>query len=117
MSAPTIASRNPSKAGLVTAGLSVSTGSDLDTYLDIERDLEVRTGEPACAHIVKTDPGEDAQAKVLQARIYGTPLEALCGHVWIPSRDPKSLPLCDECKSIYEMYRMMNDGLAERPSD
>ncbi|TSA52089.1 MAG: DUF3039 domain-containing protein, partial [Actinobacteria bacterium] len=48
------------------------------------------------AHIVKTDPGEDAASKVLEARIYGTPLEALCGHVWIPSRDPKQLPLCDK---------------------
>ena len=50
------------------------------------------------AHIVKTEPGEDAAGKVLEARIYGTPLEALCGHVWIPSRDPKQLPLCDKCK-------------------
>jgi len=23
--------------------------------------------------------------------------------------------LCEECKSIYEMYRMMNDGLNEKP--
>ena len=69
------------------------------------------------AHIVKTEPGEDAASKVLEARIYGTPLEALCGHVWIPSRDPKQLPLCDKCKEIYETYRMFNDGLNERPSE
>lgn len=74
-------------------------------------------GEPAMAHIVKTEPGESAAAKVLEARIYGTPLEALCGHVWVPSRDPKQLPLCKECKSIYEVYRAFNDGLHERPSD
>ncbi|MFM7870377.1 MAG: DUF3039 domain-containing protein, partial [Actinomycetota bacterium] len=67
--------------------------------------------------IVKTDGRESAAAKVLQARIEGTPLEALCGHRWIPSRDPKQLPLCEECKAIYEMYRMMNDGLHERPSE
>ena len=40
------------------------------------------TGEPTAAHIVKTEPGEDAAAKVLEARIHGTPIEALCGHVW-----------------------------------
>ncbi len=74
-------------------------------------------GEPAMAHIVKTEPGESAAAKVLEARIYGTPLEALCGHVWVPSRDPKQLPLCEACKSIYEMYRAFNDGLHERPDD
>ena len=76
-----------------------------------------QTGEPVSAHIVKTEPGENAAAKVLEARIYGTPLEALCGHVWVPSRDPKQLPLCEECKSIYEMYRAFNDGLGERPSE
>jgi hypothetical protein len=82
-------------------------------------DTEVvpETGEPAMAHIVKTEPGEDAAAKVLEARIMGTPLEALCGHVWVPSRDPKQLPLCDACKDIYETYRMFNDGLNERPAE
>lgn len=87
------------------------------THVDTERDLDVQSGEPIAAHIVKVEPGESAQAKVLEARIYGTPVEALCGHVWVPSRDPKSLPLCEECKAIYEMYRMMNDGLHERPSE
>ena len=77
----------------------------------------LETGEQAMAHIVKTEPGEDAASKVLEARIYGTPLEALCGHVWIPSRDPKQLPLCDKCKDIYETYRMFNDGLNERPAE
>jgi hypothetical protein len=33
----------------------------------------------------------------------------------VPSRDPKQLPLCEDCKSIYEMYRMMNDGLNDKP--
>ncbi|MFM2182631.1 MAG: hypothetical protein RJB61_925 [Actinomycetota bacterium] len=76
-----------------------------------------QTGEPIAAHIVKTEPGENAAAKVLEARINGTPIEALCGHVWVPSRDPKQLPLCQECKAIYEMYRAFNDGLGEQPSE
>ena len=75
------------------------------------------TGEPAVAHIVKTDPGESAAAKVLEARIYGTPIEALCGHVWVPSRDPKQLPMCQACKEIYDMYRGFNDGLRDSPND
>ena len=80
-----------------------------------DTDLDLQPGEPAAAHIVKTEPGESAAAKVLEARIYGTPLEALCGHVWVPSRDPKQLPLCETCKSVYEMYRMFNEGLNESP--
>jgi hypothetical protein len=77
----------------------------------------LETGEPAVAHIVKTDPGENAAAKVLEARIYGTPIEALCGHVWVPSRDPKQLPMCQACKEIYDMYRGFNDGLSDSPND
>ena len=82
-----------------------------------ERDERLEPGEPAQAHIVKVAPGESAAAKVLEARIYGTPLEALCGHVWIPSRDPKQLPMCQACKEVYEMYRAFNDGLNDSPTD
>ena len=76
-----------------------------------------QTGDPECSHIVKTDGEESAAAKVLEARINGTPLEALCGYRWIPSRDPKQLPLCTKCKNIYDTYRMFNDGLNETPND
>ena len=75
------------------------------------------TGEPIVAHIVKTEPGESAAAKVLEARIYGTPLEALCGHVWVPSRDPKQLPMCQACKEVYDMFKIFNDGLHDAPAD
>jgi Protein of unknown function (DUF3039) len=84
---------------------------------DLDTEHVPQTGEPTAAHIVKTKPGESAAAKVLEARIYGTPLEALCGHVWVPSRDPKQLPLCEKCKSIYEMYRAFNDGLNDKPDE
>jgi hypothetical protein len=80
-------------------------------------DEELQTAEPKSAHIVKVEPGESAAAKVLEARIYGTPIEALCGHVWVPSRDPKQLPLCEECKSIYELYKAFNDGLNDQPAE
>jgi hypothetical protein len=82
-----------------------------------ETEQIAETAEPVAAHIVKTLPGENAAAKVLEARINGTPLEALCGHVWVPSRDPKQLPLCEKCKDIYETYRMFNDGLGETPNE
>jgi len=73
------------------------------------------TEDGPVAHIVKAGRKEDAAAKVLGARVEGTPLEALCGHVWVPSRDPKQLPVCQKCKDIYEMYRGFNDGLDETP--
>jgi len=82
-----------------------------------ETEMVPETGEPIVAHIVKTEPGENAAAKVLEARINGTPIEALCGHVWVPSRDPKQVPMCQKCKDIYETYRMFNDGLNETPNE
>ena len=86
---------------------------------EVRPDLEEvpETDEPLVAHIVKVANGESATAKVLEARIYGTPLEALCGHVWVPSRDPKQLPLCEACKEIYEVYKLFNDGLSGTPDD
>jgi hypothetical protein len=80
-------------------------------------DQELETAEPIVAHIVKTEPGESAAAKVMEARIFGTPLEALCGHVWVPSRDPKQVPMCQNCKEIYDTYRAFNDGLNESPNE
>ncbi|HEX2048339.1 MAG TPA: DUF3039 domain-containing protein [Acidimicrobiales bacterium] len=77
-------------------------------------DDEPTTGEPQVAHIVKTSEG-DAAAKVMEARIYGTPLEALCGTVFVPQRDPTRLPMCQACKDIYETYRVFNDGLPDTP--
>jgi hypothetical protein len=82
-----------------------------------EMEDELEHGEPVFAHIVRPTPGQDddATAKVLEARIYGTPLEALCGHRWIPSRDPSRHPLCSRCKEIYELYRAMGPDLPETP--
>jgi len=82
---------------------------------DVEVDVE--TEEPDVAHIVKVGPGESAAAKVLEARINGTPIEALCGHVWVPARDPKQLPVCQACKETYDMYKIFNDGLRNTPGD
>jgi len=93
--------------------MSTQTADAVET----RREHVPQTGEPECAHIVKTGGDESAAAKVLQARIEGTPLEALCGHRWVPSRDPKQLPLCAKCKDIYDTYRAFNDGLNESPSE
>lgn len=80
-------------------------------------DPELEDDEPDVAHIVKVARGEDAKAKVLEARINGTPIEALCGHVWVPSKDPRNKPLCQACKEVYDLYREFNDGLSETPGD
>jgi hypothetical protein len=40
--------------------------------------------------------------KILESAVTGTAVIALCGKVWVPSRDPQRFPVCPECKEIYE---------------
>ncbi len=88
----------------------------LEPDLDERTDERTGTAPPKAAHIVKTDPGESALAKVTEARIDGDPVEALCGERFVPQQDPKKLPLCGICKEIYDLYRQMGDGnLNETP--
>lgn len=77
--------------------------------LEPDVDETPETGSPQVAHIVKHSGG-NAAAKVLEARIFGTPLEALCGEVFVPQRDPTKLPVCAACKEIYDLYRTANGG-------
>jgi hypothetical protein len=86
-----------------------------ETIPDVEEVTE--PAEPVVAHIVKVGPGESAAAKVLEARITGIPLEALCGFVWVPSRDPRQLPMCQACKEVYDMFKIFNDGLRDTPGE
>ncbi len=39
--------------------------------------------------------------KLTAAMVEGTPVVALCGKVWVPSRDPQRFPVCPECKEIW----------------
>lgn len=49
------------------------------------------------AHIIWRRAG-GAAASVTEAQVLGTPVEALCGKRWVPSRDPKRFPMCPTCK-------------------
>lgn len=48
------------------------------------------------------------KAKLTEAMVMGTPVIALCGKVWVPSRNPDRYPVCPECKEIWESMR--NEG-------
>jgi hypothetical protein len=39
--------------------------------------------------------------KLTEAMVMGTPVVALCGKVWVPSRAPEKFPVCPECKEIW----------------
>lgn len=48
--------------------------------------------------------------KLTAAMVEGTPVVALCGKVWVPSRDPQRFPVCPECKEIWESLKPGGDG-------
>jgi hypothetical protein len=50
------------------------------------------------------------KSKIVDSMVTGTPVTALCGKVWVPSRDPKRYPVCPTCKEIYGMLPPGGDG-------
>ena len=48
--------------------------------------------------------------KIVEAMVTGTPIRALCGKVWVPSRDPQRYPVCPTCKEIYDTLPPGDDG-------
>jgi Protein of unknown function (DUF3039) len=43
--------------------------------------------------------------KLTAAMVEGTPVVALCGKVWVPSRDPQRFPVCPECQELWSGLR------------
>ncbi|MCB0996791.1 MAG: DUF3039 domain-containing protein [Acidimicrobiales bacterium] len=37
---------------------------------------------------------------LMRSAVTGEPVTALCGKVWVPSRDPKKYPVCPMCEEI-----------------
>ena len=48
--------------------------------------------------------------ELTEAMVMGNPVVALCGKVWVPSRDPQRFPVCPECKDIWESLESGDDG-------
>ncbi|WP_300345427.1 DUF3039 domain-containing protein [Nesterenkonia sp.] len=73
----------------------------------IEREHQEQLAEPGdherFSHYVKKD-------KIMESALEGGAVVALCGKVWVPSRDPKKFPVCPECKEIYESLSEGGDG-------
>lgn len=40
------------------------------------------------------------KVSITEGYVLGTPVVALCGKIFVPSRDPKKFPLCPICKEI-----------------
>lgn len=65
-------------------------------------DLRPTLDPGSVAHIVAPRDGKTGHALTMEARIYGSPVTALCGHVFVPHRDATKLPVCQACIDIFE---------------
>jgi hypothetical protein len=82
-------------------------GRGTQTVVDERTDMRTEEGDhEKFSHYVPKD-------ELTEAMIMGHPVIALCGKVWVPSRDPERFPVCPECKDIWES---LNDGDEGDPS-
>lgn len=83
---------------------SGDSGTSTSVLERVESHEQVEPGDhERFAHYVRKD-------KQMESALSGTPVVALCGKVWVPSRDPKKFPVCPACKEIYEGLREPQDG-------
>ncbi|HTW20555.1 MAG TPA: DUF3039 domain-containing protein [Mycobacteriales bacterium] len=76
------------------------TSTDTETGTTVEERVDPRLSDEGdhdrFAHYADRD-------KITEAMVTGTPIVALCGKVWVPTRDPSRYPVCPECKRLYEL--------------
>lgn len=75
------------------------------TTIGFSTDTDVREDQ----RTVPTDDGDHERFshyvekdKLTEAMVMGTPVRALCGKMWVPSRAPEKFPVCPMCKEIWE---------------
>jgi hypothetical protein len=69
----------------------------MSTIIELSRelDLNIKSDEPKHSHYAEA-------TSVTEGYVLGTPVMAVCGKLFIPSRDPKKFPICPICKEIAE---------------
>jgi hypothetical protein len=67
------------------------------------------TTEQVKPDVSTTEPGDHERFshyapkdQITKAMVEGTPIVALCGKTWVPSRDASKFPVCPDCRYIYE---------------
>jgi len=78
---------------MVVMSTTLAPGSQ--TVLDRDTRLEDDQDHERLSHYVARD-------KLTEAMVMGTPVVALCGKIWVPSRNPEKYPVCPECKEIWD---------------
>lgn len=84
----------PTRPGAPTspAGPSTHSSTGLLERTEVEKEKAPGDGD-RFAHFVRRD-------KANSSMVTGQPVVALCGKVWIPSRDASKYPVCPTCKEL-----------------
>jgi hypothetical protein len=84
-------------------GFSTTTAVD-ERVREDERTVPTDEGDhERFSHYVEKD-------KLTEAMVMGTPVVALCGKVWVPSRAPEKFPVCPDCKDVWEKMKPGDNG-------
>ena len=71
------------------------SGIQVDTTLDTEYRIDTTDGNhDLFSHYVTKED-------MMRGMVYGDPVMALCGKIWVPSQDGARYPVCPTCKEIY----------------
>lgn len=76
-------------------------------------EIDPSTGEPRMAHLVPPKGGKEGHVRIMEARIEGTMLTALCGHQFIPMRDPQAFPNCQRCIEVFKANTGEEEGFQD----
>jgi hypothetical protein len=90
--------------------IGFSTGTAVDERIE-ERTVPTDDGDhERFSHYVD-------KHKLTEAMVMGTPVVALCGKVWVPSRAPEKFPVCPECQEIWGEMSPGGDGDSGDPTE
>jgi hypothetical protein len=77
--------------------------TDTELLEDLDRKVETEEDEPEVAHIGRRED-------ITRAYVTGEPITALCGAVFVPTRDPSRYPVCEACEQMMARLRSGRGG-------
>lgn len=73
----------------------MSTDTLEDTRIDEKTEISEPGDHDTFKHYAHID-------QINESMLNGTPVTALCGKVWVPTKDFAKYPLCQTCKDIFD---------------
>jgi hypothetical protein len=69
----------------------------------LEQTTPAPTKEPEVAHYARSED-------IMRASVTGEPIQALCGALFVPTRDPSRFPVCEPCQRVMAQIKRGRSG-------